>query len=146
MFFTIYQYRYLFYFVSDLWQVGDFLQVLWVLWFPSPINLTATEILFKVALNTITLTNILFSAAIQCGPHNGTFLCDNNRCIYETWKCDKTNDCGDNSDERNCYQRKYSFGSYSLFYFLHDWPPLLSTNLFYVTLILISLHSAFHIN
>ena len=42
--------------------------------------------------------------AIQCGPHNGTFLCDNNRCIYETWKCDKTNDCGDNSDERNCYQ------------------------------------------
>jgi hypothetical protein len=141
MFFTIYQY--LFNFVSDLWQVGDFLRVLW---FPSPINLTATEILFKVALNTITLTNILFSAATQCGPHNGTFLCDNNRCIYETWKCDKTNDCGDNSDERNCYQRKYSFGSYSLFYFLHDWPPLLSTNLFYVTLILISLHSAFHIN
>jgi hypothetical protein len=77
-------------------------------------------VIFRVALNTITLTNILFSAAIQCGPHNGTFLCDNNRCIYETWKCDKTNDCGDNSDERNCYQRKYSFGSYSLFYILHD--------------------------
>ena len=44
-------------FVSDLQQVGGYL---WVLWFPPPIKLTATiitEILLKVALNTITLTS-----------------------------------------------------------------------------------------
>ncbi|CAC5400409.1 LRP3_10_12 [Mytilus coruscus] len=44
----------------------------------------------------------LYCSSTQCGPHNGTFLCDNRRCIYETWKCDKTNDCGDNSDEFDC--------------------------------------------
>ncbi|KAK3085607.1 hypothetical protein FSP39_006043 [Pinctada imbricata] len=38
----------------------------------------------------------------QCGSHNGTFLCDNKKCIYETWKCDKTDDCGDSSDEQRC--------------------------------------------
>ena len=40
-------------FVSDLRQVGGFR---WVLWFPPPIKLTRhdkTEILLKVALNTI---------------------------------------------------------------------------------------------
>ncbi|KAJ8303176.1 hypothetical protein KUTeg_019572 [Tegillarca granosa] len=40
--------------------------------------------------------------SVQCGTHNGTFLCDNKHCIYETWQCDKTNDCDDNSDEINC--------------------------------------------
>jgi hypothetical protein len=43
-------------FVSDLWQVGDFLQVLR---FPPPIKLTAndiTELLLKVALKKRTIT------------------------------------------------------------------------------------------
>ena len=45
-------------FVSDLRQVGGFLRVLW---FPPPIKLTATEILLKLALNTINhQTNLLF--------------------------------------------------------------------------------------
>lgn len=38
----------------------------------------------------------------QCGSHNGTFLCDNWRCIHEQWTCDQRDDCGDNSDERLC--------------------------------------------
>ncbi|KAL4235004.1 Low-density lipoprotein receptor-related protein 12 [Mactra antiquata] len=38
----------------------------------------------------------------QCGTHNGTFLCRNNRCIYESWTCDQRDDCGDNSDEEFC--------------------------------------------
>ncbi|XP_061163426.1 low-density lipoprotein receptor-related protein 12-like [Saccostrea echinata] len=38
----------------------------------------------------------------QCGSHNGTFLCQNKNCIYEAWICDKTDDCGDQSDEINC--------------------------------------------
>ena len=42
-------------FVSDLQQVGGFLRFLW---FPPPIKLTATEILLKVALNTIKQINI----------------------------------------------------------------------------------------
>ncbi|CAF0965339.1 unnamed protein product [Rotaria sordida] len=37
-----------------------------------------------------------------CNSNNGTFLCKNFNCIYETWICDGTNDCGDNSDEINC--------------------------------------------
>ena len=45
--------------VSDLRQVGGFL---WVLQFPQPIKLTATisitDILLKVALSTINLTQI----------------------------------------------------------------------------------------
>jgi hypothetical protein len=46
-------------FVSDFRQVGDFL---WALWFSPPIKLTCghdiTEILLKVALNTINLNLI----------------------------------------------------------------------------------------
>jgi hypothetical protein len=42
-------------FVSDLRQVSGFL---WVLRFPPPIKLTATEILLKVGLNTLNLTDL----------------------------------------------------------------------------------------
>ena len=48
--------HYMIKFVSVLWQVGGFLRVLRL---SSPIKLTAkimTEILLKVALNTITIT------------------------------------------------------------------------------------------
>jgi len=53
--------HYLAKFVSDLRQVSGFLRVLW---FPPPIKQTdryyITEILLKVALNTITLTLSLY--------------------------------------------------------------------------------------
>lgn len=38
----------------------------------------------------------------MCNSANGTFLCQNGRCIYEQWVCDGANDCEDNSDEINC--------------------------------------------
>lgn len=30
------------------------------------------------------------------------FECDNKKCIRQEWKCDKVDDCGDKSDEKNC--------------------------------------------
>lgn len=43
----------------------------------------------------------------NCGPNvcnykNGGFLCNNGLCIREVWMCDRTNDCGDGSDEDGC--------------------------------------------
>ncbi|GCB72649.1 hypothetical protein scyTo_0002111 [Scyliorhinus torazame] len=34
---------------------------------------------------------------------NSFFLCKNGRCINESITCDKNNDCGDGSDESNCF-------------------------------------------
>ncbi|KAM4614088.1 low-density lipoprotein receptor-related protein 3 [Discoglossus pictus] len=35
-----------------------------------------------------------------CPPDE--FLCGNGKCIPSTWKCNSMDECGDNSDERNC--------------------------------------------
>ncbi len=40
-----------------------------------------------------------------CNTDNGTFLCDNGRCIYEQWVCDNTVDCEDS--ESSFYSIKF---------------------------------------
>ena len=45
----------------------------------------------------------------SCGYDS--FLCDNGNCIPSSWECDSDNDCGDGSDEDNCYGNFSAFHS-----------------------------------
>ena len=43
-----------------------------------------------------------YSRSCSC-KFNGYIKCANKeKCIPKTWKCDGTNDCGNNDDERDC--------------------------------------------
>uniref|UniRef100_A0A672RYJ4 Complement C6 n=1 Tax=Sinocyclocheilus grahami TaxID=75366 RepID=A0A672RYJ4_SINGR len=58
----------------------------------------------------------------ECGidPVNckDKFTCDSGRCINATLQCNKQNDCGDNSDERDCGQTKSVCASERIFAFI----------------------------
>lgn len=45
-------------------------------------------------------TWLSFSAPRECTESE--FRCDDQSCIPSRWICDQNNDCGDNSDERDC--------------------------------------------
>lgn len=55
--------------------------------------------------------NIIFSllATVSATCGSSDFSCDNGNCIDAVLKCDQENDCGDNSDEKNCPERKCNF-------------------------------------
>ena len=37
------------------------------------------------------------------------FRCDNGKCVFNSWKCDNVDDCGDNSDEKSCGKENVIF-------------------------------------
>ena len=39
---------------------------------------------------------------IPAACSSSEFTCNNGKCVPYLWKCDKNNDCGDNSDEFGC--------------------------------------------
>lgn len=51
------------------------------------------------------LNIVFFFASIDETCRTDEFTCSNGRCIQSRWKCDGDDDCGDNSDERNCPPR-----------------------------------------
>ena len=57
--------------------------------------------------------------ALPQGCQEGEFMCANKRCILKSWKCDEENDCGDNSDEKDC-PSKFPF----FFFFCNDFTEV----------------------
>uniref|UniRef100_A0A671LXR3 Complement component 6 n=1 Tax=Sinocyclocheilus anshuiensis TaxID=1608454 RepID=A0A671LXR3_9TELE len=53
--------------------------------------------------------------AVNC---KDKFTCDSGRCVNATLQCNKQNDCGDNSDERDCGQTKSVCASERIFAFI----------------------------
>ena len=49
------------------------------------------------SFNSFVLPYLEFNGCCFCGKNQ--FLCNNRKCIPESWKCNGVNNCGDNSDE-----------------------------------------------
>ena len=49
---------------------------------------------------------ILIAFSETC-TSNARFKCGNGNCIFKAFKCDKVDDCGDNSDESDCGLGKF---------------------------------------
>ena len=46
---------------------------------------------------------IQFSIGYDYDCYYNDFDCDNGDCVPSSYECDGDNDCGDNSDEEDCY-------------------------------------------
>ena len=54
----------------------------------------------SVGVNGVHVILIVFLDSNTCSSWQ--FRCDSGQCIPASWKCDLRQNCGDNSDERNC--------------------------------------------
>ena len=61
--------------------------------------------LSRVSTHNCTLVSILNelrSTISFLGCRRNEFTCNNGKCVTETRKCDRNDDCGDGSDEEGC--------------------------------------------
>ena len=52
--------------------------------------------------------NVLLLLDVTCNENE--FVCGNGNCVRSSWKCDRDNDCQDNSDEEGCSGKKVLLG------------------------------------
>lgn len=52
-------------------------------------------------VNFVQIDFIKISATVTCASH--MFTCNNGKCVEKYFICDNANDCGDHSDEMNCF-------------------------------------------
>jgi len=50
----------------------------------------------------LAFTSFYKSSGSSCHSEAGEFFCANSNCIAQILRCDKLDNCGDNSDEKNC--------------------------------------------
>ena len=60
------------------------------------------EALNDIAIDDVKLINCQFPAERPEGCPANYFTCERKACVYTSDICDLTNDCGDNSDEKDC--------------------------------------------
>ena len=58
--------------------------------------------IFKLNEKCLNQDFIIFSMFSDAPCKPGQFECGSGQCIYDGWRCDGENDCGDGKDEVNC--------------------------------------------
>ncbi|CAN7990169.1 unnamed protein product [Ixodes hexagonus] len=79
-------------------------------------TVSAREVLKRLGGFEIVITGFQQYDSSGCGP--GLSRCSNDRCVWQGFKCDGKDNCGDFSDERLCFAGKQDFSLYVIALFL----------------------------